>query len=80
MAEPRATGIGGVFFKANNPATLARWYSDHLGIPLESGAPDEATREPSAQSFTGKRRTRRWTAPRSGRCSLETRATSVTAT
>jgi predicted enzyme related to lactoylglutathione lyase len=28
----RTTGIGGVFFKANDPVTLARWYEEHLGI------------------------------------------------
>jgi predicted enzyme related to lactoylglutathione lyase len=28
----RATGIGGIFFKANNPKELAAWYERHLGI------------------------------------------------
>jgi len=28
----RATGIGGIFFKANNPKELAAWYEKHLGI------------------------------------------------
>jgi predicted enzyme related to lactoylglutathione lyase len=32
---PRATGIGGIFFKSQNPAKLAGWYRDHLGIALE---------------------------------------------
>ena len=32
---PRATGIGGVFFKAKEPAKLGAWYRDHLGIGLE---------------------------------------------
>jgi len=33
----RVTGIGGVFFKSRNSnAELARWYSTHLGMPLES--------------------------------------------
>jgi glyoxylase I family protein len=26
------TGIGGLFFRARDPAALARWYADHLGI------------------------------------------------
>jgi predicted enzyme related to lactoylglutathione lyase len=26
------TGIGGLFFRARDPDTLARWYADHLGI------------------------------------------------
>ena len=29
------TGIGGVFFKANDPETLAAWYREHLGIPFD---------------------------------------------
>lgn len=28
----RVVGIGGVFIRARDPAALARWYSDHLGI------------------------------------------------
>ncbi|MGI8883181.1 MAG: VOC family protein [Pyrinomonadaceae bacterium] len=28
----RITGIGGVFFKAQNPKALAEWYEKHLGI------------------------------------------------
>ena len=28
----RVTGIGGVFFWARDPALLAAWYADHLGI------------------------------------------------
>ena len=30
----RVEGIGGVFLYANDPAALARWYSDVLGISL----------------------------------------------
>lgn len=33
----RVTGIGGVFFKAKNPALLGAWYRDLLGFDLESG-------------------------------------------
>jgi len=32
----RVTGIGGVFFKANDPARLAAWYRDQLGFVLEA--------------------------------------------
>jgi predicted enzyme related to lactoylglutathione lyase len=32
-------GIGGVFFKARDPAALAQWYRDHLGVPVEGNAP-----------------------------------------
>ena len=36
-AEPgHITGIGGVFFKANDPKTLAAWYRDVLGMPVEA--------------------------------------------
>lgn len=28
----KVTGIGGVFFRAKDPAALAEWYRDHLGI------------------------------------------------
>ena len=26
------TGIGGIFFRAQDPETLAAWYRDHLGV------------------------------------------------
>lgn len=29
----RATGIGGVFFRARDPVALAAWYRDQLGLP-----------------------------------------------
>jgi predicted enzyme related to lactoylglutathione lyase len=28
-------GIGGVFFKANDPKELAEWYAVHLGVELD---------------------------------------------
>jgi len=32
----KVTGIGGIFFKsAGDPAALASWYQQHLGMPLE---------------------------------------------
>ena len=36
----RVTGIGGIFFKANDPDKLCNWYRLHLGIECEkeSGA------------------------------------------
>ena len=33
--KPRVHGIGGVFFKARDPAALMAWYRDHLGFPVE---------------------------------------------
>lgn len=32
----RVTGIGGIFFKAKDPATLGAWYKTHLGIDVQS--------------------------------------------
>jgi glyoxylase I family protein len=29
----RVTGIGGVFVRARDPARLAQWYAEHLGVP-----------------------------------------------
>jgi predicted enzyme related to lactoylglutathione lyase len=28
----KVTGIGGMFFRANDPAALRRWYETHLGV------------------------------------------------
>lgn len=30
----RVTGLGGVFFKAENPKGLKEWYGKHLGLPV----------------------------------------------
>lgn len=32
----RVTGIGGIFFKAKDPAKLREWYRQHLGIESEN--------------------------------------------
>ena len=62
----RVTGIGGVFFRAQDPEALVAWYAEHLGVPLEdgyvvflesrnpSGRPSPPTRR------TGRPRSRRW--------------------
>ena len=31
----RVTGIGGIFFKARDPAGLREWYAKHLGLPCD---------------------------------------------
>jgi predicted enzyme related to lactoylglutathione lyase len=31
----RVTGIGGIFFKANDPKKLGAWYKKHLGLNVE---------------------------------------------
>ena len=33
----RVTGIGGVFFKADDPEKMYQWYEKHLGIKREHG-------------------------------------------
>ena len=32
----RVTGIGGIFFKAQDPEKLKAWYQEHLGLELDS--------------------------------------------
>lgn len=44
----RVTGIGGVFFKAQNPRALARWYATHLGVPVEGLSGNEAESDAEA--------------------------------
>lgn len=31
----RALGVGGVFFRSADPAALAAWYQEHLGLDIE---------------------------------------------
>ncbi|MEW7006876.1 VOC family protein [Lentilitoribacter sp. EG35] len=33
----KVLGVGGVFFKANDPAALCKWYSEHLNFELDTG-------------------------------------------
>lgn len=33
----QATGIGGIFFRADDPAALADWYRTHPGIDMTTG-------------------------------------------
>ena len=45
----KVIGFGGIFFKAGDPAALAEWYAQHLGLPVEAwgGARfDEDARQP----------------------------------
>jgi catechol 2,3-dioxygenase-like lactoylglutathione lyase family enzyme len=39
--EPRVTGVGGIFFKAQSPGKLGDWYREHLGIALEKAGPGD---------------------------------------
>lgn len=33
----RVLGVGGIFFKARDPALLKAWYRDQLGVPSDDG-------------------------------------------
>ncbi len=43
----KVLGLGGVFFRAKDPAALARWYLDHLGIDV---VPDDYETPPWMQT------------------------------
>lgn len=49
----RATGIGGIFFKAKDPAKLLEWYRVHLGIEAGSWI-----RRATVSNFGNRRRPR----------------------
>lgn len=34
----KATGIGGVFFRSQDPRAMVAWYAEHLGIDMSGGA------------------------------------------
>ncbi len=34
----RVTGVGGIFFKAKDPAALYAWYREHLGIESDASS------------------------------------------
>lgn len=38
----KVTGIGGLFFRAKEPAALAKWYQEHLGVSPVPGTYEEA--------------------------------------
>src|SRR2546430_17586785 len=42
----RVTGIGGFFFRSQNPTALAEWYRQHLGIDL---VPEDYNQKPWSQ-------------------------------
>lgn len=33
--QQRVTGLGGFFFKSNDPKKLGAWYRQHLGLPID---------------------------------------------
>lgn len=44
----RVTGIGGVFFRANDPEALTRWYAEHLGVQPPPPSYDDRSWEQQA--------------------------------
>ena len=38
----KVTGIGGLFFRAHDPAALGRWYQQHLGVSLTPSSYEES--------------------------------------
>jgi hypothetical protein len=61
----RVTGIGGIFFEAQDPAGLQAWYARHLGIDVQpwGGTTFEWT-EPDGSSPSGQTT---WSISRRGR-------------
>src|SRR5438552_18638358 len=51
----RVKGIGGVFFKAQNPERMTAWYQEHLGIRIKDGCADFAWREKDQHEQIGRR-------------------------
>src|SRR6266446_6245719 len=41
LSVKRVTGIGGIFFKANDPKKLHEWYEKHLGLKREADDPEK---------------------------------------
>lgn len=40
--KPKVTGIGGIFFRSNNPSESRDWYGKHLGLAVNQyGSPFE---------------------------------------
>lgn len=35
MANKRVTGLGGIFFKCEDPEKLREWYAEHLGLKTD---------------------------------------------
>ena len=47
----RVIGIGGIFFKAKDPAKLKAWYRDHLGLPTDDHGQTKFPGQGGAASF-----------------------------
>jgi catechol 2,3-dioxygenase-like lactoylglutathione lyase family enzyme len=52
---PRAHGLGGVFFRCDDPAATRAWYQEHLGMTMDEHGTSFAWRrdgEPKQRGFT----------------------------
>src|SRR5277367_4966575 len=46
IPKKKVTGIGGIFFKCNDPKRMNEWYEKNLGIPVfEWGEKDDPEKE-----------------------------------
>src|ERR1700712_5678849 len=54
LPRERVTGIGGLFFRAQDPKALAQWYQDHLGVLVTPQSADDPVWQQQAgpTSFT----------------------------
>ena len=50
----RVTGIGGIFFKAENPELLKEWYRKHLGLPVNEWGASFIWKDDDLPSGTGR--------------------------
>lgn len=50
----KVTGIGGIFFKARDPALMPAWYRDHLGVLNEDGCGEFVWREHDQPNEVGR--------------------------
>lgn len=50
----RVTGVGGVFLRSDDPARLARWYAEHLGLPVNEYGAAELLWTDDVPAGTGK--------------------------
>lgn len=51
--EPRVTGLGGIFFKSENPQKLKEWYNKHLGLKTDQWGTNFEWRQADAGTQKG---------------------------
>ncbi|KRE88639.1 glyoxalase [Frateuria sp. Soil773] len=48
----RVTGLGGIFFKARDPAALGAWYAKHLGLDVDDWGGARFAEDASRAGYT----------------------------